>query len=64
MMTLTHYEARRYMTLEFIAMLGRMVSLSIPTIALVQGAAIAGGCMFSFAHDFIYVKDKATFGCN
>ena len=38
--------------------------LPFPTFALVQGAAVAGGCMFSFAHDFIYVADKAMFACN
>jgi enoyl-CoA hydratase/carnithine racemase len=38
--------------------------VNVPTIAVVKGAAIAGGCMFSFAHDLIYVIDKATFACN
>jgi len=50
--------------LEFISLLGRISVLPFPTIALVKGAAIAGGCMFSFAHDYIYVADNALFACN
>lgn len=45
-------------------MYGRLAVLNIPTIAVVKGAAIAGGCMFSFAHDLIYVIDKGIFACN
>ena len=50
--------------MEFIALFGRIVALSVPTLTLVKGAAIAGGCMFSFAHDFIYVAEKAIFAAN
>jgi enoyl-CoA hydratase/carnithine racemase len=35
-----------------------------PTIALVKGAAFAGGCMFSFAHDYIYVAGDGVFCAN
>lgn len=45
-------------------MFGRLAVLNIPTIAVVKGAAIAGGCMFSFAHDLIYVVEKGAFACN
>lgn len=41
-----------------------MVSLNIPTIAVVKGAAYAGGCMFGFSHDLIYVVNDALFCCN
>jgi enoyl-CoA hydratase/carnithine racemase len=58
------HPSQKYFVLEFIALLGRMSVFTIPTIALVKGAAIAGGCMFSFAHDNIYVADKALFACN
>ena len=50
--------------MEVIGLLGKVSVLPFPTIALVQGGAVAGGCMFSFAHDFIYVADKAIFACN
>ena len=62
--TLNHTNDIRYFIIEFIGLLGRIMSLSIPSIAVVKGAAVAGGCMFCFAHDFIYVKDKAMFACN
>lgn len=45
-------------------MFGRLAVINVPTIAVVKGAAIAGGCMLSFAHDYIYVIGKATFACN
>lgn len=61
---LKHQEDIRYFILEFIAMFGRLAVINVPTIAVVKGAAIAGGCMLSFAHDYIYVIGKATFACN
>lgn len=45
-------------------MYGTLAMLPIPTIAVVKGAAIAGGCMLSFAHDLIYVIEKGLFACN
>ena len=38
--------------------------INVPTIAVVKGAAIAGGCMLSFAHDLVYVIGKGLFACN
>jgi enoyl-CoA hydratase/carnithine racemase len=38
--------------------------LPVPTFVIVKGGAVAGGCMFSFSHDFVYVADKALFMCN
>lgn len=61
---LQHKEDIRYFILEFIALFGRVAVLNIPTICVVKGAAIAGGCMFSFAHDMIYVIDRGVFACN
>ena len=45
-------------------MLGRLVSLSVPSIVYVKGAAVAGGCMLTFAHDYIFVEGKGLFACN
>ena len=36
----------------------------IPTFTIVKGGAVAGGCMFAFAHDFIFAADSAMFACN
>ncbi len=36
-------------------MLGTLANINVPSIAVVKGAAYAGGCMFSFAYDNIYV---------
>lgn len=44
--------------------MGRFLSLSVPTFGFISGAAYAGGCMFALCHDYVYVKDKATFLCN
>lgn len=43
---------RNNFVLEFIRLLGRFLRLSIPSIALVNGHAVAGGCMLMFAHDW------------
>lgn len=45
-------------------MYGTLAMLNVPTIAVVKGAAIAGGCMLSFSHDLIYVIEKGLFACN
>jgi enoyl-CoA hydratase/carnithine racemase len=50
--------------LEFISLVGRIAVLPFPTICLVRGGAVAGGCMLAFAHDFIYVAGKAMFSTN
>lgn len=42
--------------LEFTRLLGRMLSFCVPTIAIVSGHAIAGGCMFIFAQDFRFAR--------
>lgn len=61
---LKHVQDIRYFILEFIAFFGNIALLNVPTIAVVKGAAIAGGSMVAFAHDLIYVVDTATFACN
>lgn len=43
---------RNNFVLEFIRLLGRLLRFPVPTIALVNGHAIAGGCMLMFAHDY------------
>jgi len=48
----THKEDVHNFLLEFIRLLGRLLSFPIPTVALVNGYAIAGGLMLAMAHDF------------
>lgn len=43
--------------LEFIRLLGRLLAFPVPTIALVNGYAVAGGCMFAFAHDYRIMRN-------
>jgi len=45
---------RSNFVLAFIRLLGRILTLCVPTIALVNGHAIAGGCMLMFTHDWRY----------
>jgi len=59
-----HAEDRRYFVLEFNALIGRISVLPFPTLCLVRGGAVAGGCMLSFAHDFVYVGGKGMFSTN
>ena len=61
---LKHINDARYFYLEFISLYGRILSLSIPSICLIKGPAIAGGGMFAFSHDLIYAKDSALLAFN
>jgi enoyl-CoA hydratase len=38
--------------LEFMRLLGRMLRLNVPTIAMLNGHAIAGGCMLALSCDW------------
>ena len=55
---------QKYMVMEAIGLFGRMAVLPCPTFCLVRGGAVAGGCMFAFAHDFVFVGGKAMFSTN
>ena len=57
-------EDQKYFVTAFIALLGRIAVLPFPTFAIVKGGAVAGGCMFAFVHDYVYVAGKAMFSCN
>ena len=59
-----HDEDRRYFLDELSQLLGRITGLSLPTICLVRGAAVAGGCIFALAFDEVYVAGKALFWAN
>ena len=64
MMGFDHPEDGKYFVLEFISLLGKFVCLNVPTFVVVKGSAVAGGCMTSFAHDYIYVMEKGFFCAN
>ena len=59
-----HPEDVRHVVLEYASFIGRFESLSVPTIAVVNKAAVAGGCILSFAHDYVYSMPKTLFLCN
>jgi enoyl-CoA hydratase/carnithine racemase len=50
--------------LLFIRLLGRISVLPFPTFGLIRGGAVAGGAMLAFAHDYLYVGEKAMFSFN
>lgn len=52
------------MTLEAIALFGRISLLPFPTFCMVRGAAVAAGCMTAFSHDYVYAVGKAMFSTN
>ena len=64
LITTAHNEDVRYLLDEFCQLLGRIAGLSVPTISLVKGPAIAGGCIFAFAFDEVYVAGNALFWAN
>jgi len=56
-----HPEDLKNFLLEFCQLLGRMLVFPVPTIALINGIAIAGGLMFSMAHDYRFIVDDKAF---
>jgi len=42
-------------------LLGRMVAFSVPTVALLNGHAIAGGCLLSLTHDYRVMRNDLGF---
>lgn len=64
MSNIDYTEDQKYFVTSFIALLGRIAVLPFPTFAIVKGGAVAGGCMFAFVHDYVYVAGKAMFSCN
>ena len=56
-----HPQDKNFVTQEFILLVGRFCLLPFPTICMVHGGAVAGGCMLSFAHDLTYVAGKGKF---
>lgn len=49
-------QERHSFLLEFIRLLGRLIVFPVPTIALINGFALAGGCMLSFCHDYRFMR--------
>lgn len=61
------YFDRANFIMEFMRLLGRILGLSIPSIALINGHAIAGGFFLSMAHDWRVSrseKGKINFALN
>jgi len=49
--------------LEFQRLTGRLLCFPVPTIALINGHAFAGGCMYAMAHDYRIMRKKVGFIC-
>ncbi|KAL0082292.1 ClpP/crotonase-like domain-containing protein [Phycomyces blakesleeanus] len=47
----------------YLHVLKRMLTFCIPTIAALNGHAFAGGCMFSFAHDYRVMRSDRGYIC-
>jgi cyclohexa-1,5-dienecarbonyl-CoA hydratase len=52
----------RTMIVEFNALIAKLLDFPVPTVALVRGAALGGGCEVVLACDLVYARDDATFG--
>lgn len=46
---------------QFHALLKRMLTFPIPTVAAVNGHAVAGGCMLALAHDYRFMRADRGF---
>lgn len=46
---------------KFHALLKRMLTFPMPTIAAISGHAVAGGCMFALAHDYRFMRADKGF---
>lgn len=46
-----HKMDKSYFVLEVVRLFGRMTVFPAPTFALVNGSAVAAGCMIAFSHD-------------
>uniref|UniRef100_A0A7S3NYW3 Uncharacterized protein n=1 Tax=Euplotes crassus TaxID=5936 RepID=A0A7S3NYW3_EUPCR len=49
--------------IDFIRLFGRFLIFPVPTIAMIQGHAFAGGCMLAMAHDYRYMMNGKGFIC-
>jgi enoyl-CoA hydratase/carnithine racemase len=47
---------------EFQKLIARLLTLKIPTMALISGDAVAEGLIFALAHDFRVMHDSAKIG--
>ncbi|KAI8063752.1 ClpP/crotonase-like domain-containing protein [Gongronella butleri] len=47
----------------YLAVLKKMLTFCIPTIAALNGHAFAGGCLFAFAHDYRVMRADRGFLC-
>lgn len=47
---------------KFHGMIGLLYSLDIPTVALVDGMALGGGCELAVVCDMVLASDRAVFG--
>mmetsp|Transcript_12234 Transcript_12234/g.14042 ORF Transcript_12234/g.14042 Transcript_12234/m.14042 type:complete len:254 (-) Transcript_12234:159-920(-) len=58
---LPHRDDVHNFLLEFIRLLGRLIAFPIPTVALINGHAIAGGFMLAMVHDFRIMRNDLGF---
>ncbi len=56
-------EAFKQNIIDFIRLFGRFLIFPVPTIAMIQGHAFAGGCMLAMAHDYRYMMNGKGFIC-
>lgn len=46
-----------YFVLELIALYGRLNAFPVPTVACLNGHAIAGGLMMAFSHEHVLMRN-------
>eukprot|EP00027_Filamoeba_sp_ATCC50430_P016626 CAMPEP_0168566126 /NCGR_PEP_ID=MMETSP0413-20121227/14240_1 /TAXON_ID=136452 /ORGANISM="Filamoeba nolandi, Strain NC-AS-23-1" /LENGTH=245 /DNA_ID=CAMNT_0008598099 /DNA_START=5 /DNA_END=742 /DNA_ORIENTATION=- len=56
-------EERGQFLKDYMKLMGRMLVFPVPTVAAINGHAFAGGCIFSFTHDFRVMRKDRGFLC-
>ena len=53
----------RFVAVDFLGMLRRVLALPVPTVAALNGHTFAGGCLLAMAHDYRFMRKDRGYIC-